>query len=53
MREKINWTFIDFGMDSQDRIDLIEKKPIGILALLEEECFFPKVLFFFFFESSL
>jgi myosin protein heavy chain len=42
MREQINWTFIDFGMDSQDRIDLIDKKPIGILALLEEESFFPK-----------
>jgi len=42
MREEINWTFVDFGMDSQDRIDLIDKKPIGILALLEEESFFPK-----------
>jgi myosin heavy chain 9/10/11/14 len=42
-REKINWTWIDFGMDSQDRIDLIDKKPIGILSLLEEESFFPKV----------
>jgi myosin protein heavy chain len=42
LREQINWTFIDFGMDSQDRIDLIDKKPIGILALLEEESFFPK-----------
>jgi myosin protein heavy chain len=42
LREQINWTFIDFGMDSQDRIDLIDKKPIGLLALLEEESFFPK-----------
>ena len=42
MREQINWTFIDFGLDLQDTIDLIDKKPNGILCLLDEECFFPK-----------
>jgi myosin protein heavy chain len=40
IREKINWTFIDFGMDSQATIDLIEnKQPPGILALLDEACY--------------
>jgi myosin protein heavy chain len=40
IREKINWTFIDFGMDSQATIDLIEAKaPPGILALLDEACY--------------
>jgi myosin heavy subunit len=39
-REQINWTFIDFGMDSQATIDLIDAKaPPGILALLDEACF--------------
>jgi len=40
-KEGINWEFIDFGMDLQDCIDLIEK-PLGILSILEEECMFPK-----------
>jgi len=34
VREKINWTFIDF-YDNQPCIDLIEK-PLGILDLLDE-----------------
>lgn len=34
MREKINWTFIDF-FDNQPCIDLIEGK-LGILSLLDE-----------------
>ena len=40
-REGIEWTFIDFGMDLQACIDLIEK-PLGIMSILEEECMFPK-----------
>ncbi|KAI5697731.1 hypothetical protein M8J75_014821 [Diaphorina citri] len=40
-REGIEWTFIDFGMDLQSCIDLIEK-PMGILSILEEESMFPK-----------
>ncbi|NXX13286.1 MYH7B protein, partial [Podargus strigoides] len=40
-KEGIEWTFIDFGMDLQACIDLIEK-PLGILSILEEECMFPK-----------
>merc|ERR1719228_3131354 len=40
-KEGIDWEFIDFGMDLQASIDLIEK-PMGILSILEEECMFPK-----------
>ncbi|XP_069700208.1 myosin heavy chain, muscle isoform X14 [Periplaneta americana] len=40
-REGIEWTFIDFGMDLQACIELIEK-PMGILSILEEESMFPK-----------
>ncbi|KAK7906654.1 hypothetical protein WMY93_015266 [Mugilogobius chulae] len=40
-KEGIDWEFIDFGMDLQACIDLIEK-PMGILSILEEECMFPK-----------
>jgi len=48
MAEKINWKFIDFGMDSQATIDLIDGTPQGnppkapgILALLDEQSVFP------------
>lgn len=39
VREKINWTFIDFS-DNQPTIDLIEGK-LGILSLLDEESRMP------------
>ncbi|KAJ0735376.1 putative myosin ATPase [Helianthus annuus] len=34
-KEEINWSYIEF-VDNQDILDLIEKKPGGILALLDE-----------------
>ncbi|XP_043189578.1 myosin heavy chain, muscle-like isoform X47 [Amphibalanus amphitrite] len=40
-REGINWVFMDFGMDLQACIDLMEK-PMGVLSILEEESMFPK-----------
>eukprot|EP00062_Callorhinchus_milii_P011011 gi/632956496/ref/XP_007893985.1/ PREDICTED: myosin-15 isoform X2 [Callorhinchus milii] len=40
-KEGIQWEFIDFGLDLQSCIDLIEK-PMGIISILEEECMFPK-----------
>jgi myosin protein heavy chain len=56
-REGIDWKFIDFGLDLQPTIDLIEKanvsisvylfyyltfQPVGILSCLDEECVMPK-----------
>ncbi|OQR72717.1 myosin heavy chain [Tropilaelaps mercedesae] len=40
-REGIDWVFIDFGLDLQACIELIEK-PMGIMSILEEESMFPK-----------
>ncbi|CAJ0600448.1 unnamed protein product [Cylicocyclus nassatus] len=40
-REGIDWVFIDFGLDLQACIELIEK-PLGILSMLDEECIVPK-----------
>ncbi|THU57836.1 hypothetical protein C4D60_Mb03t07760 [Musa balbisiana] len=39
--EEINWSYIEF-IDNQDVLDLIEKKPIGMISLLDEACMFPK-----------
>ncbi|XP_057599323.1 myosin-9-like [Hippopotamus amphibius kiboko] len=48
-RQGIEWHFIDFGLDLHACTDFIEKPlrappagPPGILALLDEECYFPK-----------
>ncbi|KAL1554938.1 myosin-17-like [Salvia divinorum] len=40
-KEQINWSYIEF-VDNQDVLDLIEKKPGGIISLLDEACMFPK-----------
>lgn len=40
-KEEIDWSYIDF-VDNQDVLDLIEKKPGGIIALLDEACMFPR-----------
>ncbi|KAL8104813.1 myosin-6-like [Apium graveolens] len=40
-KEEIDWSYIEF-VDNQDILDLIEKKPGGVIALLDEACMFPK-----------
>ncbi|KAI3495714.1 hypothetical protein L1887_38060 [Cichorium endivia] len=40
-KEAIDWSYIEF-VDNQDVLDLIEKKPGGIISLLDEACMFPK-----------
>ncbi|KAF2588092.1 hypothetical protein F2Q70_00038768 [Brassica cretica] len=40
-KEAIDWSYIEF-VDNKDVLDLIEKKPGGIIALLDEACMFPK-----------
>uniref|UniRef100_F6HS30 Myosin-6 n=1 Tax=Vitis vinifera TaxID=29760 RepID=F6HS30_VITVI len=40
-KEEIDWSYIDY-VDNQDILDLIEKKPGGIIALLDEACMFPR-----------
>ncbi|CAL8310428.1 unnamed protein product [Arctogadus glacialis] len=54
-REGIEWTFIDFGLDLQPCIELIERpnNPPGILAILDEECWFPKATDLSFVEKLL
>ena len=47
MKEGIDWEMVDFGMDLQSCITMFEK-PLGILAILEEESLFPKVSSFSF-----
>lgn len=42
-REKIEWEFIDFGLDLQGTIDSIEGiDPIGVYSLLDEESIMPQ-----------
>uniref|UniRef100_A0A1J3J6P7 Myosin-9 n=1 Tax=Noccaea caerulescens TaxID=107243 RepID=A0A1J3J6P7_NOCCA len=38
-KDAIDWSYIEF-VDNQDVLDLIEKKPGGIVALLDEACIF-------------
>ncbi|XP_072981050.1 myosin-17-like [Typha angustifolia] len=40
-REEISWSYIEF-VDNTDVLDLIEKKPGGVIALLDEACMFPR-----------
>eukprot|EP01090_Pellita_catalonica_P011904 TRINITY_DN2468_c0_g1_i1.p1 TRINITY_DN2468_c0_g1~~TRINITY_DN2468_c0_g1_i1.p1 ORF type:complete len:1523 (-),score=424.51 TRINITY_DN2468_c0_g1_i1:2024-6232(-) len=40
-REGIDWKFVDYGMDSQYTIDLIDKEPNGILCILDDQSVFP------------
>ncbi|KAL6226737.1 hypothetical protein ACLB2K_000698 [Fragaria x ananassa] len=40
-KEEIDWSYIEF-VDNQDVLDLIEKKPGGVISLLDEACMFPK-----------
>ncbi|EPS57591.1 hypothetical protein M569_17226, partial [Genlisea aurea] len=41
VKEEIHWSYIEF-VDNQEILDLIEKKPGGIIALLDEACMFPR-----------
>ncbi|CAN8270956.1 unnamed protein product [Cochlearia groenlandica] len=40
-KEEIEWTYIDFP-ENREVLELIEKKPGGIIALLDEACMFPR-----------
>merc|ERR1719479_881992 len=41
VREGIEWEMVDFGMDLEATIQCMEK-PMGLMAILEEETMFPK-----------
>lgn len=46
--ENINWQHIEF-VDNQDALDLIAIKQLNIMALIDEESKFPKVIYFYYF----
>ena len=41
VKEGLDWSNADFGMDLQPCIDMFEK-PMGLLSIFEEESLFPK-----------
>ena len=40
-KEQIDWSYIEF-VDNQDILDMIEKKPGGVIDLIDEKCQFPQ-----------
>lgn len=41
LREGLEWDRIDFGLDLQPTIDLLERSGAGIFSMLDEECIVP------------
>ena len=39
--EGIDWAYVSFP-DNKPCLEMIEKKPIGLLSLIDEECMYPK-----------